>query len=130
MTKKRILVVDDEEDFVEMIKLRLEANGYEVIPAYDGIQGVEFAKRKKPDLILLDIMMPAGGGYLACERLQMYSFTRSIPIIFLTAKNQPDDVAKAYSIGGKYYLTKPYEPELLLETVKRALEPSEEVESE
>ena len=129
MTKKRILVVDDERDFVEMIKFRLEANGYEVIAAFDGIQGVAFAKRKKPDLILLDVMMPAGGGYLTCERLHMHPLTRSIPIIFLTAKSQLDDVAKAYSVGGKYYLTKPYEPELLLETVKKALELSEDSKS-
>jgi DNA-binding response OmpR family regulator len=125
MTKKRILVVDDEKDFVAMLKLRLEANGYEVIPAFDGIQGVLSAKREKPDLIMLDVMMPAGGGYIACEGLQKSSDTRSIPIIFLTAKSQSGDVAKAYSVGGKYYLTKPYEPELLLETVKEALELSE-----
>ena len=129
MTKKKILVVDDEKDFVEMIKFRLEANGYEVIAAFDGIQGVAFAKRKKPDLILLDVMMPAGGGYLTCERLHMHPLTRSIPIIFLTAKSQLDDLAKAYSVGGKYYLTKPYEPELLLETVKKALELSEDSKS-
>ena len=57
MTKKRILVVDDEKDFVEMIKFRLEANGYEVIAAFDGIQGMMVAKREKPDLIILDVMM-------------------------------------------------------------------------
>jgi len=130
MTKKRILVVDDERDFVEMLKLRLEASGYEVIPAFDGIQGVSFASRKKPDLILLDVMMPAGSGYLVCERLKMSSSTRSIPIIFLTAKSQPEDEAKAYSVGAKYFLTKPYEPELLLETVEEALESSEELGSE
>ena len=130
MTKKRILVVDDEKDFVEMIKFRLEASGYEVIAAFDGIQGVAFAKRKKPDLILLDVMMPAGGGYLVCERLKMSSNTWSIPIIFLTAKSQPEDEAKAYSVGAKFFLTKPYEPKVLLAMVKRALEPSEELESE
>jgi DNA-binding response OmpR family regulator len=130
MDKKRILVVDDEKDFVAMLKLRLEANGYEVIPAFDGVQGVAFAKRKKPDLILLDVMMPAGGGYLVCERLKMFSDTWSIPIIFLTAKSQPEDEAKAYSVGAKYYLTKPYEPKVLLAMVKRALEPSEELDLE
>lgn len=130
MTKKRILIVDDEKDFVEMIKLRLEASGYKVIPAFDGIQGVVLAKRNKPDLIILDVMMPAGDGYLVCERLKMSSFTRSIPIIFLTAKSRPEDEAKAYKVGAKYYLTKPYEKEVLLETVRRALEPSEELDSE
>jgi len=130
MTKKRILVVDDEKDFVEMIKFRLEASGYEVIAAFDGIQGVSFAKRKMPDLILLDVMMPAGGGYLVCERLKMSSNTWSIPIIFLTAKSQPEDEAKAYSLGAKYFLTKPYEPKVLLAMVKKALESSQELESE
>ena len=130
MTKKRILVVDDERDFVEMIKFRLEANGYEVIAAFDGIQGMMVAKREKPDLIILDVMMPAGGGYLVCERLKLSSFTWSIPVIFLTAKSRPEDEAKAYEVGAKYYLTKPYEPEVLLDTIKRALEPLEELKSE
>ena len=129
MGKKKILVVDDEKDFVEMIKFRLEANGYEVIAAFDGIQGVMVAKRKNPDLILLDVMMPAGGGYLVCERLKMSSNTWSIPVIFLTAKSQPEDEAKAYSAGAKFFLTKPYEPKVLLAMVKRALEPSEEFKS-
>ena len=129
MTKKRILVVDDEKDFVKMLQIRLEANGYEVIAAFDGIQGVSFAKRKNPDLILLDVMMPAGGGYLVCERLKMSSNTWSIPVIFLTAKSRPEDEAKAYSAGAKFFLTKPYEPEVLLDTIKRALEPSEEFKS-
>jgi len=124
MTKKRILVVDDEKDFVEMLQIRLEANGYEVIPAYDGIQCVALAKGKKPDLILLDIMMPAGSGYLVCKKLKMDPLTWSIPVIFLTAKGRPDDVVEAYLVGAKYYLTKPYEPKVLLETVKRALEAS------
>ena len=130
MTKKRILVVDDEKDFVKMLQLRLEANGYEVIAAFDGIQGMMVAKREKPDLIILDVMMPAGDGYLVCERLKMSSFTWTIPVIFLSAKSRPEDEVKAYKAGAKYYLTKPYEPKVLLEVVKRALEPLEELKSE
>lgn len=129
MTKKRILIVDDEKDFVKMLQIRLEANGYEVIAAFDGIQGVMVAKREKPDLIILDVMMPAGDGYLVCERLKMSSFTWTIPVIFLSAKSRPEDEAKAYEVGAKYYLTKPYESEVLLDTIKRALEPSEEFNS-
>lgn len=129
MTKKRILVVDDEKDFVKMLQIRLEANGYEVIAAFDGIQGIMVAKREKPDLIILDVMMPAGDGYLVCERLKMSSFTWAIPVIFLSAKSRPEDEVKAYKAGAKYYLTKPYEPEVLLDTVKKALEPSEEFNS-
>lgn len=129
MAKKRILVVDDEKDFVKMLKFRLEANGYEVIPAFDGNQGLRLAQKEKPDLIILDIMMPGGDGHLVCERLKMSSFTWSIPIIFLTARSRPGDEAKAYELGAKYFLKKPYEPEVLLETVKRALKPSEELKS-
>lgn len=129
MTKKRILIVDDEKDFVKMLQIRLEANGYEVIAAFDGIQGMMVAKREKPDLIILDVMMPAGDGYLVCERLKMSSFTWTIPVIFLSAKSRPEDEAKAYEVGAKYYLTKPYESEVLLDTIKRALEPSEEFNS-
>lgn len=126
MAKKLILVVDDEKDFVIMIKLRLEANGYEVITAFDGSQGVALAQKKKPDLIILDIMMPAGDGYFVCQRLKMSSFTWATPIIFLTAKGTPEAKTKAYELGAKYYLGKPYDPKVLLETVEKALESSEQ----
>ena len=124
MPKKKILVIDDDPNIVRMVQTRLEASGYEVITAFDGEQGVTYAYKERPDLIISDIMMPAGGGFSVYKRLKMSSKTWSIPVIFLTARDGPEDVAKAYKLGAQYYLKKPYKPEILLEAVKKALEPS------
>ncbi|OGP64840.1 MAG: hypothetical protein A2170_09615 [Deltaproteobacteria bacterium RBG_13_53_10] len=123
MAKKKILVIDDMPNSVAMIKARLEASDYEVITAFDGQQGLNYAYSEKPDLILLDIVMPAGGGYSVFTRLKMSPKTRSVPVIFLTAKDRPEDVSRAYKLGAEYYVKKPYKPEMLLETVRKALEP-------
>ncbi len=125
MTRKKILVIDDMPNMVTMIKARLEASGYEVITALDGQQGLKYAYAEKPDLIILDIVMPARGGYSVYTRLKMFPKTRSVPVIFLTAKDRPEDIARAYQLGVQYYVKKPYKPEMLLETVKKVLEPHE-----
>jgi DNA-binding response OmpR family regulator len=124
MTKKRILVIDDMPQAAAMVKARLEASGYEVMAALNGQQGLTSAYAERPDLIILDIVMPSGGGYAVYTRLKMSPKTRSVPVIFLTAKDRPEDVSRAYKLGAQYYVKKPYKPEVLLETVKKALEPS------
>jgi DNA-binding response OmpR family regulator len=124
MAKKKILVIDDMPNAVTMLKARLETWGYEVIAAFDRRQALRYAYAEKPDLIILDIVMPSGGGYSVFTRLRMSPKTRSIPIIFLTAKDRPEDMARAYKLGAQYYVKKPYKPETLLETVKKVLEPS------
>lgn len=120
--KKKILVIDDMPNIVTMVKARLGASGYEVITATDGQKGLAYAYSEKPDLIILDVVMPAGGGYSVYSKLRMSSKTRSIPVIFLTAKDRPEDEAIAYQLGAQYYIKKPYKPEKLLETVKKVLE--------
>jgi DNA-binding response OmpR family regulator len=127
MAKKKILVIDDMPNVVTMVKARLEASGYEVITALDGQQGLTYANAEKPDLIILDIVMPAGGGYSVYTRLRMSPKTRSVPVIFLTAKDKPEDVARAYKLGAEYFVKKPYKPEMLLGTVKKVLESSEHI---
>jgi len=125
MAKKKILVIDDMPNVVTMVKARLEASGYEVVTALDGQQGLTYANAEKLDLIILDIVMPAGGGYSVYTRLRMSPKTRSVPVIFLTAKDKPEDVAKAYKLGAEYFVKKPYKPEMLLGTVKKVLESSD-----
>jgi DNA-binding response OmpR family regulator len=125
MAKKKILVIDDMPNIVTMVKARLEASGYEVITALDGQQGLTYASAENPDLIILDIVMPAGGGYSVYTRLKMSPKTRSVPVIFLTAKDKPEDVARAYKLGAEYFVKKPYKPEMLLGTVKKVLESSD-----
>jgi DNA-binding response OmpR family regulator len=124
MDRKRILIIDDEPDFVRVVQLRLEAAGYEVLAAFDGMQGVSFAHKEKPDLIILDIMMPAMHGHRVCEALKKSSKTWTIPIIFLTAKGSKEDQEMAYKLGAEHFLTKPYDPQVLLETIKKALDPT------
>jgi DNA-binding response OmpR family regulator len=128
MDKKRVLIIDDEPDFVRVVQLRLEAAGYEVSVAFDGMQGVSSAHKEKPDLIILDIMMPAMHGHRVCEALKKSSKTWTIPIIYLTAKGGKEDEELAYKLGAEHFLTKPYDPQVLLETIKNALEPGAQLE--
>jgi DNA-binding response OmpR family regulator len=119
--KKRILVVDDEVDFVKMLQARLRIDGYEVLTAEDGIKGIQVARKEKPDLIILDIMMPGLDGHSVCDMLKKSALTWSIPVIYLTAKTGHADELLAMEKGAKYYLTKPYNPAMLMEMIKSAL---------
>ena len=119
--KKKILVVDDEPDFRMMIRARLEANGYEVSEAEDGAIGLQKARDTKPDLIILDVMMPKMDGYKVARLLKFDERHRNIPIILLTARSQQNDRETGMEVGGDAYLTKPYKPEEMLETVTRLL---------
>jgi DNA-binding response OmpR family regulator len=120
--KKKILIVDDERDIVKALTIRLGASGYEVVSAYDGAQGVFLAHKEKPDLILLDIRMPSGDGFSVAEKLKQTSRTTRIPILFLTGSPEREAEEKALALGARFYIKKPYDPEELLDAVKRALE--------
>lgn len=108
---KKVLVVDDEYTIRELIELTLEPD-YEIIKAENGKEAMEMIK-KKPDLVILDIMMPKMDGYEVCEKLKSDDATKDIPIIMLTAKHSIDDLKKAISVDVDEYITKPFEPELL-----------------
>jgi len=120
--KKKILIVDDERDIVKALMIRLKANGYEVVAAFDGAQGVFMAHKEKPDLVILDIRMPAGDGFSVAERLKRSTNTFTIPIIFLTGSPERNAEEKASRVGARFYIKKPYDPEELLDAVRRALE--------
>ena len=119
--KKKILVIDDEPELRMMIRTRLEANGYEVSEAEDGAIGLQKARNTKPDLIILDIMMPKMDGYKVARLLKFDERYRNIPIIMLTVRSQKSDQETGKAVGGDAYLTKPYKPEEMLETVARLL---------
>ena len=121
MSKKRILIVDDEPDFVRLLQARLQIAGYEVLTAEDGIKGLQAARRDKPDAIILDIMMPGLDGHTVCDMLKKSALTWSIPVIYLTARNSQADEHRAFEKGAKHFLTKPYNPEMLLEMVRSAI---------
>jgi len=120
MAKWKILVVDDEQDVAKALKVRLKANGYNVVLAYDSVQAFTVANQEKPDLIILDIMIPGGGGFVVAERLKQSTATHHIPIIFLTGISGGEE--RAYKVGASGYVMKPYHPDELLETIHRALE--------
>jgi len=120
--KKRILIVDDERDIVKALMIRLQGAGYDVVTAFDGAQGVFMAHKEKPDLIILDIRMPAGNGFSVAQRLKRSTHTFTIPVIFLTGSPETNAEDKARAVGARFYIKKPYDPEELLDAIKRALE--------
>ena len=116
---KKILIVDDEPDFVRLVKMRLEANGYEVTMAFDGEEGLKKVQQETPDLILLDIMMPKKDGYAFLLDLKKEKATKSIPVIALTGKTKMEDMFK--SEGAKDYITKPFKSAELLAKIKEII---------
>ena len=122
MQKKKILVVDDERDIIRAVTIRLQTGGYEVVYAYDGAQGVFMAHKEKPDLIILDIRMPAGDGFTIAQRLKETAQTSHIPILFLTGSPERNAEQRAHELGCRFYIKKPYDSEELLDAVRRALE--------
>ncbi len=127
MNKKLILIIDDEADFAKMLQTRLQVEGYEVLVAEDGIKGIQVARRDRPDLIILDVMMPGMDGHTVCDMLKKSTMTWTIPVIYLTAKSGQADELLAMEKGAKYFLTKPYNPGMLLEMVRSAFLEREEV---
>lgn len=122
MSKKhKVLIVDDEPDFVELLQLRLESEGYEVITAAEGKEGLEKAREVNPDVILLDVMMPKMDGYQVCRFLKFDEAYHNIPIIMLTARGQERDKAVGRDVGADAYITKPFENEELLVKMKELL---------
>ena len=121
---KKILFVDDEPQLVEMVKIRLEANNYEVILASDGEQALEKARGEKPDLIILDIMLPKMDGYKVCRMLKFDDKYSSIPVIMLTARSQESEKSMGEEVGADAYIIKPFEPQMLLGKIKELLNES------
>jgi len=118
---KRILVVDDEPDIVTVIGKSLRDNGYEVIAANDGQEALEKAKAEKPDLILLDLMLPIMDGYKVCGLLKNDTRYSKIPVILFTAKAQEKDIKLGEEVGADAYITKPFEPEVLFSKIKELI---------
>lgn len=119
--KKRILVVDDEQDMLLAIKLRLQTIGYEVHTAVDGLEGLNMARTLRPDLIILDIMLPKMNGYKISRFLKFDEEYKHIPVIMLTALGSEDDRATGVETGANAYITKPFETQVLVDTIRRFL---------
>ena len=115
---KRILAVDDEPHILKLIAFSLRAHGFEVLEASDGLSAVSVAEAEKPDLILLDVMMPALDGYEACRRIKSNPATADIPIFMLTAKAQSAEQQTGLDAGACDYICKPFTPKDLVATVE------------
>lgn len=121
MSKKRILVVDDETDLVETLRFSLELEGFDVLVGYNGEEGLNQARKENPDLILLDLMLPKLDGYKVCRLLKFDERYKHIPILMLTAKTQEKDKATGMETGANEYITKPFEMDEVMNKVKNYL---------
>jgi len=128
--KVKILIVDDDKDFVESTRTILESKPYEVVVAYEGEEGLKKAREEKPDLILLDVIMPVKDGFTAAKQLKKDPQLGKIPVLMLTAfssKRQESSipVSRGFTLEAEEYIEKPVSPEDLLATVERCLKKSD-----
>lgn len=124
MANPKILIVDDEPDVVELFERTLKAEGFEVVVAYDGIGALDLAGTDRPDLILLDIMMPMMSGYEVCSQLKSNPTTQHIPVICVSSAHTPDARANALKSGAATLVTKPVMPKELIAQIRRYLRPA------
>jgi len=121
MAKNTILIVEDEADLVQVLAYNLEREGYAVIKAGSGEDGLKAAQTKRPCLILLDLMLPGIGGLDVCRLLKSDEKTRHIPVIMITARTEDADVVAGLELGAEDYITKPFSPRVLVARVRAAL---------
>jgi len=119
MARKKILIIDDEEDMANILSFRLDSLGYEIITANNGLEGLEKAQLEKPNLILLDIMMPKINGFEVLRRLKENPVTKYTPVIMLTGRGESESLFKAEELGSTDYIIKPFESQELLDLIKR-----------
>ena len=119
--KKKILIVDDEDDLRNMLKFRLEAMDYDVSEAVNGQEGLDRARSDRPDLIILDLMLPKIDGFKVCRMLKFDEKYKHIPIIMFTARAQEKDKQIGKEMGAEAYITKPFDPDILLDKIRELL---------
>jgi DNA-binding response OmpR family regulator len=121
MSKGTILVIDDEKDLIELLRYNLEKEGYDVIAAHDGQSGLEVIKRHRPELVVLDLMMPGIDGLQVCQRLRADHRSARTPVIMLTARATEADRIVGLELGADDYITKPFSPREVVARVKAVL---------
>jgi two-component system, OmpR family, alkaline phosphatase synthesis response regulator PhoP len=118
MARRRILVVDDDQNIVQLVRMYLEKDGYQVAMAYDGDEALETATTFRPDLVVLDVMLPGTDGHEVCKRLRWES---DVPVIMLTARTSEGDKLAGLDLGADDYVTKPFSPRELLARIRAVL---------
>ncbi|MBI2742300.1 MAG: response regulator transcription factor [Chlamydiales bacterium] len=126
--KKRILLIEDEEDIAALIKLQAEALGYKLLTETDGAAGYRAVEREKPDLVILDIMLPEMNGFDVCRKIKNSPELKNTPVIILTAKSEEIDEILGLELGADDYVAKPFSPKVLFSRVKAVLRRGREPE--
>jgi twitching motility two-component system response regulator PilG len=121
VSKKRILIVEDEESLLKLESILLTSKGFEVKGVPNGQAALDAIEEEKPDLVLLDIMLPEIDGFEVCRRIKSNPETRPIPVIMLTAKKSREDMARGEKVGADWYITKPFKSAMVIETIQRFL---------
>lgn len=126
--KKRILLIEDEEDIAALIKLQAEMSGYKLHVEVDGLNGYRAIEREKPDLVILDIMLPGQNGFDVCRKMKSNPDLKNIPVIILSAKGEELDVILGLELGADDYVSKPFSPKVLFSRIKAVLRRGKEPE--
>lgn len=126
--KKRILLIEDEEDIAALIKLHAELAGFKLHVEVDGINGFRAVEREKPDLVILDIMLPGQNGFDVCRKIKNHAELKHIPVVMLTAKDEEIDIILGLELGADDYISKPFSPKILFSKVKAILRRGKENE--
>jgi two-component system phosphate regulon response regulator PhoB len=121
MSKTKILIIEDERNLADVLAMNLQREGFEVLTAYDGADGLRQAQLRLPDLIVLDLMLPVKPGLEVCQELRAGSRTRDIPIVMVTAKAEESDELVGLAMGADDYVTKPYSLKVLIQRIKKEL---------
>jgi DNA-binding response OmpR family regulator len=121
MQKQKILLIEDEEDIADLIRLQTELSGYKFVHASDGLNGFEAVGKEKPDLVILDLMLPGQNGLDVCRKMKSHADLQHTPIIMISAKSEETDVVVGLELGADDYVTKPFSPRVLLSRVKAVM---------
>src|SRR3984957_14616047 len=128
MHKSKILLIEDEEDIAALIKHKAEISGYKILVEYDGLNGLRAVERERPDLVILDIMLPGQSGLDVCRKIKSSPELKTTPVIMLSAKSEELDVILGLELGADDYVTKPFSPKVLLSRIKAMLRRGKEPE--
>jgi two-component system phosphate regulon response regulator PhoB len=129
MAHEHVLIVDDETDILELIRYNLQKEGYRVTTVKTGEEGLQLVRELKPDVVVLDLMLPGLDGLSVCNRLKRDESTRSIPVVMLTAKAEDTDIVTGLELGADDYVTKPFSPKVLTARLRAVLRRTGESEA-
>lgn len=127
--QKRILLIEDEEDIATLLKLQAELFGYKLHVEVDGVNGYRAVEREKPDLVILDVMLPGQNGFDVCRKIKSHAELKNIPVVMLSAKGEELDIILGLELGADDYISKPFSPKVLFSRIKAILRRGKESES-